>query len=153
MLSAVTPLISATNTPHPWRLAATAVLASSESAAPPDDIARHFLQRAPSIRSAADLVDDPMARSFLQQALGLHVDEKTNAHAQAELISAMLNFHEFQIPSRLQRFIELYHAKATAAPTALAPAAEVHGPILPPQAAPLSDALLAHLQSLKIGGS
>jgi hypothetical protein len=94
-----------------------------------------------------------MARSFLQQALGLQVDEKTNAHAQAELISAMLNFHEFQIPSRLQRFIELYHAKATSAPPVAPPGAEVHGPLLPPQAAPLSDALLEHLQGLKIGGA
>jgi hypothetical protein len=114
-----------------------------------DPVAAHFQRQASSIHSAADLLADRTSLSLMQRALGFKLDASAARASQMDLIRSMINFHDFQIPSKIQRFIELYTSQGGSGALVGGPA--LHA-VLPPQASsPVSDAVLETLQSLRPG--
>ena len=117
-----------------------------------DSVAAHFQREASRLLNASDLVADPTSMTLIQQALGIKMDAGASRASQADLISSMINFHDFQIPSKIQQFIELYTTHA-ASPSQSVTGAESpsHG-ILPQHAPPVSEQVLQSLQTLRVGG-
>ena len=150
VLSSRTPADGLSN----WRAANTPASSSMTTSEPTamDSVAAHFQREASRLLNASDLVADPTSMTLIQQALGIKMDAGASRASQADLISSMINFHDFQIPSKIQQFIELYTTHA-ASPSQSVTGAESpsHG-ILPQHAPPVSDQVLQSLQTLRVGG-
>ena len=163
MLSALTSLrLPNESSFAAWHAATPASTHASQDQAPvQSEISRtaaHFQREASRIHSASDLLNDPTSLTVVQQALGFSTLAAGPDRAkQAALLESMINFPDFQIPSRIQKFIELYSAHAAAsAHDPVQGSSQGHGPngVLPGQpTATVSENLLAQLPDLKVGGT
>jgi hypothetical protein len=120
-----------------------------------DAVAAHFQRHAPAIHSVAQLLADPTSLSLMQRAIGFSLDASAAPASQMDLVASMINVHDFQIPSRIQRFIELYRSQANSdvTPPALWGGEAAHT-LLPAYASShVSDGVLESLQSLRVGGT
>ena len=154
MLSTINSTSTTTDSLASWRVAhapgpaSTTVAASSGT----ESVATHFKREASRILNASDLMGDPTSLALVQQALGIKLEASMSRAAQADLINSMINFHDFQIPSKIQQFIELYTAQsANTGPHATG--SESAQGIAPQHMPPVSDQVLQSLQTLRVGGA
>ncbi len=163
MLSSLTSLqLPVSSSTASWHLSTPGTIGGSQNPAlAQTDISRiaaHFQREAPRIQSASDLLNDPNSLTVVEQALGFStVVAGPDRETQAALLDSMINVLDFQIPSQIQKFIELYTARAAVTSKGTNQTfSEAHGPhgVLPGQpTATVSESLLAQLPELKASGT